>query len=438
MIFRSLRSRQLAVVLLSVLAAVLVYFATQQAADWCIETWYLKESAVRGRTDALYEQLQADVTAQEISAADSSAVQRWAEARENVSLAVLLPNNPYEAGWSGIFALEQAADLPWQLSRWGYHFYSVNFADCRCSVAIMDASELRLYDYTHALAIVLSAAALVLVLLLYMRWIIRRIAVLSEEVNAVSHGDLDHEIVPVYRDEISSLAQDVETMRTTIIQRARSEQSALQANSDLITALSHDIRNPLTALVGYLELLDMDRDQLPEADREYVRASLEKSFRIRDLTGEMFRYFLVFGQEAENAKLEEYDAQVLLWQLLGECAEDLISRGFPVECGALETECVLKTDVDLLKRVVDNLVSNIVKYADPTAEVRITGETKEDELIVSFRNRIAAVRPGAVESNRVGLRTCEAIMKLLGGRFAAEAEGDTFQASFTLPVTKHG
>ncbi len=404
-LFRSLRGRTTAVLFLAAIAAVVAYFLVSLLSEWSVDHWYLSPGAQHRRNDAIAELLQERLDRNPITAANSVELQKWAVKREFVTLVVFLPGHPYEVDPWGTQDLQDDANLPWDLSRQDFDFYQTRFADGEFTVAVSETSEMRLYQVGEYAALAAGFLVFMAILLTHSRWLTNRIRVLSGEVNAVSHGEIEHEIVPVYADEISSLAQDVEQMRSTIIQRTRSEQSALQANSELITALSHDIRNPLTALIGYLELLEMDLDSLPEADRDYVRACLEKSYRIRDLTSEMFRYFLVFGKEAQKAELEDYDAQELMFQLLGECCEDLLSRGFRVETIALEETCTLRTDVNLLKRVVDNLESNIIKYADAAYPICISSRLRAQELTVRFQNRVAAVRPDAVESNHVGLRT---------------------------------
>lgn len=434
--FRSLRARMITMAAAALALAVLVYFGLNAAVGWGVQRWYLTEESIERRNDEKAELLRDFLAQEPVSASNSAALQRWAEEDGQVYAVIFLPDFVYEVNWWGTQVLQRTTDLEWELKHEGYSFYTIAFEDGAHLVAVMEDSELQVYNLGNYIALGAGFAVIVAFFLIYSRWLQRRIALLSQEVNAVSHGDLNHEIVPLYRDEISSLARDVEVMRTTIIQRGFAEQSALQANSDLITALSHDIRNPLTALIGYLELLDMDRASLSETDREYLRASLEKSYRIRDLTGELFRYFLVFGKASQGVELEEYDAEMFLWQLLGECSEDLISKGFQLENEAIETERALRTDVGLIRRVVDNLVSNIVKYADPAEPVRIAARIEGEEIVVTFSNRIAAPRLDAVESNHIGLRTCEAILKLLEGRFTSRTEGSTFTAEFTIPLAK--
>ena len=88
----------------------------------------------------------------------------------------------------------------------------------------------------------------------------------------------------------------------------------------------------------------------------------------------------------------------------------------------------------MLKRVTDNLLSNIEKYADPAARLTILAEREGERLHVCFANR-ARRELARVESNHIGLRTCESILKLLGGEFITHRDGDDFTAEFTLPVT---
>ena len=88
----------------------------------------------------------------------------------------------------------------------------------------------------------------------------------------------------------------------------------------------------------------------------------------------------------------------------------------------------------MLKRVTDNLLSNIEKYADPAARLTILAEREGERLHVCFANR-ARRELARVESNHIGLRTCAAILKLLGGEFITHRDGDDFTAEFSLPVT---
>ena len=100
-------------------------------------------------------------------------------------------------------------------------------------------------------------------------------------------------------------------MRASLLHKTEEEQKALKQNSDLITAISHDIRNPLTALLGYLDIISAQRD-LPPDTASYLAACQERAGRIKQLTDELFRYSLLFSNDELPMRLETYDAYVLL------------------------------------------------------------------------------------------------------------------------------
>ena len=379
------------------------YFGCYRLGVWTINHGYMAPDAVELRNQRHERSLQQYVASNNVSSRDTVAIEQWLRREKNASVIVYqAQGDPYEAGtWGTSQLLDDTTQN--DLATLGYSFYTVQFADGAYRVAVCDYSESRLFGYAQIGALVLAFVAY----------------------SCIAFG---------FTRRLARLAQNVNTMRETIVERTRNEQTALQANSDLITAMSHDIRNPLTSLIGYLDLLEMQQAQLPEDLRRYVLASRDKAYQLKDLTGEMFRYFLVFSRGEQETHPEPYDAQILCAQLLGECAEELRSRGFDVNLLLLGTPCTVTTDAQMLKRVTDNLLSNIEKYADPAARLTILAEREGERLHVCFANR-ARRELARVESNHIGLRTCAAILKLLGGEFVTHRDGDDFTAEFTLPVT---
>ena len=379
------------------------YFGCYRLGVWTINHGYMAPDAVELRNQRHERSLQQYVDSNNVSSRDTVAIEQWLRREKNASVIVYqAQGDPYEAGtWGTSQLLDDTTQN--DLATLGYSFYTVQFADGAYRVALCDYSESRLFGYAQIGALVLAFVAY----------------------SCIAFG---------FTRRLARLAQNVNTMRETIVERTRNEQTALQANSDLITAMSHDIRNPLTSLIGYLDLLEMQQAQLPEDLRRYVLASRDKAYQLKDLTGEMFRYFLVFSRSEQETHPEPYDAQILCAQLLGECAEELRSRGFDVNLLLLGTPCTVTTDAQMLKRVTDNLLSNIEKYADPAARLTILAEREGERLHVCFANR-ARRELARVESNHIGLRTCAAILKLLGGEFVTHRDGDDFTAEFTLPVT---
>lgn len=330
------------------------YFGCYRLGVWTINHWYMSADAIEVRNQQHACSLQLYVESNGVSSRDTVAIGQWLRSEKNASVIVYqAEGDPYEAGtWGTNQLLDDTTQN--DLAALGYSFYTLQFADGECRIAMCDYSESRLFGYTQFGALVVGFVVYSCIAIGFTRRLTRRVTRLSETVGAA--GALNQTIPVVGTDELARLAASVNTMRDMILERTRNEQTAWQANSDLITAMSHDIRNPLTSLIGYLDLLEMSQDRLPEDLRSYVLASRDKAYQLKDLTGEMFRYFLVFSRGEQETHPEPYDAQILCAQLLGECAAELRTRGFDVNLMPLTTPCTVTTDVQMLKRVTDNLL----------------------------------------------------------------------------------
>lgn len=431
--FLSLSVKPLFVLLLGLVLGVCMALLAESVGEAVIERCYLSEAAVLKRTNRAAQELQGYVRQNALTTRNTNALAQWGESRKDYYILLYRDQRQIlEIGWWGA---DIAAVDAYSLKEQGAEVvYPIAFRDGTVYAVIYDNSDSRLYDVTWVVSLLLGCAVLALTLLAYNRRVARKVVAISHEVQSIGEGNLYLQLEPKGSDELAQLTASVEQMRLSLLRKTSEEQRALQQNSDLITAMSHDIRNPLTSLIGYLDLLEMSQDRLPEDLRSYVLASRDKAYQLKDLTGEMFRYFLVFSRGEQETHPEPYDAQILCTQLLGECAAELRSRGFDVNLLPLTTPCTVTTDVQMLKRVTDNLLSNIEKYADPAARLTILAERENGRLHVCFANR-ARHELARVESNHIGLRTCEAILQLLGGQFFTHRVGDDFSAEFILPVT---
>ena len=211
------------------------------------------------------------------------------------------------------------------------------------------------------------------------------------------------------------------------------EKRAWEANSELITAISHDIRTPMTSLIGYLGLLNENGFSDVESSERFAASAYGKALELKELTDELFKYFLVFGRAELEMERERYDARLLLEQLVGEAAFDLKDAGFEVQQIFFDGEAQIVADPMYLKRVMDNLVSTAKKYADPAAPIIFLAERKDGRLSVCVSNTVAR-NVSRVESTKIGLRTCQKIMEAMGGSFSTASDESHYMAEFSLPV----
>ena len=432
---RSLSAKTLYAALLALVCAALMYTFVNAAGTFFVDRYYMSPDAVAERNAEIYTEFSRYVTLNEISGTDSAALAAFMQENRDASIAVYPPEDlgMTEAELARVESGGLQSIAPPKRSGVSGRLYPLRFADGLYFLSITDNSRIREDLLNQGISLILAVAVLVGILFLYTSRLTQRVILLSQETAEVGAGDLTAPITLRGEDELSTLAEDIDGMRSAIIERMGNEKRAWEANSELITAMSHDIRTPMTALIGYLELLKNYPDLPVEDRRRYLTSAYGKALDLKDLTDELFKYFLVFGRSELELSIELYDAHMMLMQLLGEAQFDLMDKGFSVQHFPFEGEASIRVDAAYLKRVVDNLVSNIKKYADPASPVVMLEEWQNGMLNVTFSNTVSPSISQA-DSTKIGLRTCEKILDAMGGNFSVTRDGTHFSATFSLPA----
>lgn len=434
--FLSLSVKPLFVLLLGLVLGVCMALLAESVGEAVIERCYLSEAAVLKRTNRAAQELQGYVRQNALTTRNTNALAQWGESRKDYYILLYRDQRQIlEIGWWGA---DIAAVDAYSLKEQGAEVvYPIAFRDGTVYAVIYDNSDSRLYDVTWVVSLLLGCAVLALTLLAYNRRVARKVVDISHEVQSIGEGNLYLQLEPKGSDELAQLTASVEQMRLSLLRKTSEEQRALQQNSDLITAMSHDIRNPLTALLGYLDLAKTGQYRAQEELQSYLDAAYGKAEQLKRLTDELFRYSLLFGCKELPLQLERYDASILLGQLLGESRAQLQQQGFTVQLLLPQQDVQIEADVTYLKRVFDNLFDNIRKYADPARPVAIAALLEDGALHVCLSN---SVNPGAgrIESNKIGLRTCAKIMAQMSGSFKRYTENGKFTAEVILPILPAG
>ncbi|MCD8383090.1 MAG: HAMP domain-containing histidine kinase [Clostridiales bacterium] len=465
--YLSLQAKFLLVLLLGLALGMGLGSLTMVVGEALIDHVYLSEEAMEERCRNILDEFEAFVQEQNLKAAQARDITVWAKQQNRIYLMVydVVPLEDgvemraiVDSGWwdeesyypgEGVaedesFYADTITTYDEDVERaltettaetygYGYGQRMVEFADGTYLVQVTEYSEEPLYEFVTILSYAVILATFLLVVLFYHQRTIGYIIKLSQEVEVIAHGKLDGAITVRSRDETGILAAHVDTMRTSIIQEMRAEQEAWNANSDLITRMSHDIRTPLTVLLGFLELLDEGDYSEDENYRNYLSICKKNAYQLKELADKLFQYFLVFGHGSHEMKLETTDAGVLLAQLIGEHEMLLVEHGWEIDCKYIEGVYFIQADAVFLKRLFDNLFSNIEKYADPTCPVVIRQEAEENCIRITLTNQIRP-DPNPVESTNIGLKTCERIVQEMGGAFSAERKGELFAVELTLPL----
>ena len=415
-------------------AAILTFICILIVGNTLVEQVYLSSESVNRRMGQEITSFRSFVEEHNLASTDVHAVGQWNREHKGINLTIYgltttISSTPDGAELVGNeLGIVVRSELSLQLGR----EYPVNFRDGVCTVALIDTSRSMVGAAVNLCALALAALVFLAIVLLYDQHITRTVQTLSRQVRQVSRGDLQMQIKPQTADEIGQLALDVDAMRLSIIDKLQREENAWKANSQLITAISHDVRTPLTALLGYLELLT-DESISQQERSAYLEICRNNALRLKGLTDELFGFFLVFGKPTPDQAPEAFDAPTLLDQALLEHEMDLIQQGFQVESKSDPIQGILMVDLGHFRRIFDNLFSNVRKYADPARPVAIHAQMLGSDLAVTIENYIHPAQP-RVESNRIGLQTCHKLLEAMGGEFHQSRTKDTFTVEVLLPL----
>ena len=166
--------------------------------------------------------------------------------------------------------------------------------------------------------------------------------------------------------------------------RAKEAKEAEQRKNDLVVYLAHDIKTPLTSVIGYLSLLDETPD-MPCAQRaKYVHITLEKATRLEGLIIEFFE-ITRYNLQTVPLKKEPIDLSYMLVQMADEAYPQLAALGKRVEVCAGEDMAVYG-DADKLARVFNNILKNAISYSEPQSVIEISAAAGADSVVVRFQS----------------------------------------------------
>lgn len=311
--------------------------------------------------------------------------------------------------------------------------YDINFADTDAKMYMDCFFQYKYYYIITFFDVAISFFGFVLIMSFFINRKTTYIVRLENEIKILEGGNLTHEITITGNDELSSLAQGINEMRKSFIERLESEDKARLANSELITAMSHDLRTPLTALVGYLDIIEYKKYKTDEHLKQYIHNSREKAYQIKYLSDKLFEYFIVFNANDDDLELESFKGNEFLDQLLDEQIFILEDSGFSFQIVSCNTPFLMEVNLISIRRVLDNVFSNIMKYADKSKLVKIKYYIENQLLFVYIENQINNnLKP--VPSTGIGLKTCEKIIEQHKGKIVISKTETIFSIQINLAV----
>ena len=294
----------------------------------------------------------------------------------------------------------------------------------------------------------LAVAIMFFVLLLFF---LSRFTRYFNEINRGIDGLLnDDETEISLPSEMSITEKKLNTAKQTLKKRALEAQIAEQRKNDLVMYLAHDIKTPLTSVIGYLSLLDEVPDMPPEQKAKYVHITLDKAYRLETMVNEFFE-IARYNLQQMSLEKEMIDLYYMFVQLTDELLPTLSAKGNTTML-KIDENLTIYGDPAKLARVFNNILKNAIAYSYPNTEINIFAEKKENTLVITFQNegqtilqeklsaifekfyRLDDARTSNTGGAGLGLSIAKEIITLHGGTITARSENNTVTFIVTLPI----
>ena len=288
----------------------------------------------------------------------------------------------------------------------------------------------------------------VIVILLYftLKKVISYITTLSEASNQLLDKDVEMIYLP---EELSDIQSKMNLLKMTSEKNERLAAENEKRKNDLIVYLAHDIKTPLTSMIGYLSLIDEIKDMPKEQREKYVNIALEKSYKLEDLINELFD-ITRFNAETIVLEKEEINLNMMLEQIIEDFYPLLKEIDKEIQYYA-NASIVVEGDSDKLYRVFNNLIKNAIHYStDKVIKIKAEAFGDKVRIIVSNKGkripkeklerlfekfyRADSSRTSKTGGSDLGLAIAKEIVELHGGNIKAASEDGDIKFYVELPV----
>ncbi len=289
-----------------------------------------------------------------------------------------------------------------------------------------------------------------IMIMIFFRSLLPLIRYFNEVNNALDHllEDADDEIT--LPPAMENIEKKLNKIKSTLKIRQLDAQNAEQRKNDLVVYLAHDIKTPLTSVIGYLSLLEEAPDMPEKQKAKYVKITLEKAFRLEQLINEFFE-ITRYNLQTILLEKQEIDLSYMLEQMADEFYPQLAQSGKTALVKSPD-HVILYGDSDKLARVFNNIMKNAIAYGYENSEIEICVLPQEDTVLITFSNygntipkhkletifdkffRLDDARSSGTGGSGLGLAIAKSIVTSHGGCICAESENERTVFSVTLPV----
>ena len=305
------------------------------------------------------------------------------------------------------------------------------------------------FERAYFIFIIFGTTLIIVLSLLYklLNKIFSYVFAVSESADKLFDKNVEYINLPP---EMVEVEKKLNHFKTEAIKNERLARENEQKKDELIVYLAHDIKTPLTSMIGYLSLLSEIKDMPQEQRNRYIDIALDKSYRLEYLINELFDVAR-FNSEKIVLEKEEINLNLMLEQIADDFYPTLKEMNKKINFTSDE-KTILYADPDKLSRVFNNLIKNAVNYSKENTDIDISIMTKENQATVKITNkgkqipkekldkifekfyRLDSSRTSKTGGSGLGLAIAKEIVELHGGRIYAESDMKETTFCVTLPI----
>lgn len=274
------------------------------------------------------------------------------------------------------------------------------------------------------------------------------------ELHYIANGNYGHRIPFELRGDLARLVDSINGLVDSTVTAIEEERRIEKSKDELITNISHDIRTPLTSIIGYLGLIEDRQYHSEEELLKYTHTAFVKTKQMKSLVDDLFEYTKA-RQPSSPVTLVTFDMVQLIEQLAADFELEARNKGISIETTAQPQQLEMEGDTEKLVRVFNNLLSNALKYGEGADKIVIQLEKTGTEAVISVKNngkmipkqsldslfdrfyRVEESRSQETGGTGLGLAIAQSIVALHGGYIYAKSNPDWTSFIIHLPLVSN-
>ena len=274
------------------------------------------------------------------------------------------------------------------------------------------------------------------------------------ELHYIANGNYDHRIPFELRGDLSRVVSSINGLVDSTVTAIEEERKIEQSKDELITNVSHDIRTPLTSIIGYLGLIEDGQYHSEEELLKYTHTAYSKAKQMKSLVENLFEYTKV-RQPTVPVNMSQFDMVQLVEQLAADFVLEAHNKGIEIQVLPKENQLLMDGDTEKLVRVFNNLFTNAFKYGAGATKIVVEIEKVGTEAVVVVKNngaqipqqsldslfdrfyRVEESRNQATGGTGLGLAITQSIVALHGGYIYAKSNPEWTSFIIHLPLVRN-